>query len=245
MNPVAFNLWGFEIRWYGIFIAAAIAAAIFISHKRATAHEIDTNDFLDVILLAIPMGLLGARAYYVIFNWNLYRNDFSSALNLRNGGLAIHGALILGGIGVLIMCRIKKINPLNLFDLIAPSVALAQSIGRWGNFTNGEAHGGPTSLPWAIEVDGQMVHPTFFYESIWCLLLFFLLKYIDRKQNFKGRIFLLYIILYSLERFFVEWLRTDSLMLGPLKTAQVVSLTAIILSVIFYRLLSSKYHKTN
>ncbi|MEG1584897.1 MAG: prolipoprotein diacylglyceryl transferase, partial [Anaerovorax sp.] len=119
-------------------------------------------------------------------------------------------------------------------DLVVPSLAIAQSIGRWGNFFNSEAHGGPTNLPWAIMVDGQAVHPTFLYESIWCFLLFFVLLAVDNKRKFEGQTFLLYGILYSFERFFVEALRTDSLMLGPFKQSQVLSLLIFVTFLIIY-----------
>jgi phosphatidylglycerol:prolipoprotein diacylglycerol transferase len=162
-------------------------------------------------------------------------------INIRNGGLAIHGGLIFGIIVVVVICRIKKINPLNMLDLFIPSVALAQAIGRWGNFFNGEAHGGPTDLPWAILVDGQLVHPTFLYESVWCLILFFALSWFDKKKRTAmGQTLSLYLIFYSLERFFVEALRTDSLMIGPFKQAQVISLCAILFGIFLYKY-SSKH----
>jgi phosphatidylglycerol:prolipoprotein diacylglycerol transferase len=129
---------------------------------------------------------------------------------------------------------------LNLLDLAVPAIAIAQSIGRWGNYFNSEAHGGPTNLPWGIPVNGQMVHPTFLYESIWCFLLFFVLIYIDNRRKFEGQTFLLYGILYSFERFFVEGLRTDSLMLGPLKQAQVLSAAVFVLFTVIYILFRRK-----
>ena len=138
------------------------------------------------------------------------------------------------------MCRLKKINFFDLLDLVIPSVALAQAIGRWGNFFNGEAHGGPTDLPWAITVNGEKVHPTFLYESIWCILLFVFLIWISRRRKFKGQILMLYGMLYSLERFFVEGLRTDSLMIGMFRQGQVISLLIAICSIIGYVILAKK-----
>ena len=140
----------------------------------------------------------------------------------------------MGFLAAILLCRLWDIRPLNLLDLTAPAIAIAQSIGRWGNYFNQEAHGGPTDLPWAISVNGQMVHPTFLYESIWCLLLFFILVFVDSSRKFEGQTFLLYGILYSLERFFVEWLRTDSLMLGPFKQAQVLSAAVFVIFLIAY-----------
>ena len=157
-------------------------------------------------------------------------------LDIRSGGLAIHGGLIFGLITVLLVCRHKKIEPLNVLDLFIPTVALAQAIGRWGNFFNGEAHGGPTDLPWGILVDGVKVHPTFLYESIWCVILFIALSWFNKHKRYAhGQTLALYFIFYSLERFMVEALRTDSLMIGPFKQAQVISVCAIIAGIILYR----------
>jgi phosphatidylglycerol:prolipoprotein diacylglycerol transferase len=198
------------------------------------------EDVLDTCLWMLPIGVIGARLYYVLFNLKYY-DSLAEAVNIRAGGLAIHGGLIFGILTVVIICRIKHINPLNMLDLFMPTVALAQAIGRWGNFFNGEAHGGPTDLPWGIIVDGVKVHPTFLYESIWCLLLFIGLSYFDKnKRRAHGQTFALYCIFYSIERFFVEALRTDSLMIGPFKQAQVISLCAIVFGIILYRF-SSKH----
>lgn len=234
-NPVAFTLLGIDIRWYGVLITLGMLLGIILAFKRAPLHKIEPERVIDVLLVCIPLGIIGARLYYVAFHWEDYGQDLMRILNFRSGGLAIHGALILGIIGALICCYIWNIKPLNLFDLLAPSIVLAQAIGRWGNFFNQEAHGGPTDLPWAIEVNGEMVHPTFLYESLWCFLVFFVLLLIARHRKFQGQIFLLYGILYSLERFFVEGLRTDSLMIGDtLKAAQVVSASIFVIFIILY-----------
>jgi phosphatidylglycerol:prolipoprotein diacylglycerol transferase len=233
-NPVAFHIFGIDIMWYGVIIAAAMVLAVVIIYRRAPVHGISSEKTLDFILVTVPMGVIGARLYYVLFNWDFYAGDFYKIVNIRNGGLAIHGGLIFGFLTAILLCRLWDIRPLNLLDLTAPAVAIAQSIGRWGNYFNQEAHGGPTNLPWAINVDGQMVHPTFLYESIWCFLLFLILLYVDSNRKFEGQTFLLYGILYSLERFFVEGLRTDSLMLGPLKQAQVLSAAVFIIFLIVY-----------
>lgn len=234
-DPIAFEIARIEIRWYGILIAAGMLIAVLLSCKRAAYHNLKEDDVLDVSLWSIPIGVIGARLYYVLFNLKYY-DSLSEALNIRAGGLAIHGGLIFGILTVIAVCRFKKINPLNMIDLMIPSVALAQAIGRWGNFFNGEAHGGPTDLPWGIIVDGVKVHPTFLYESLWCLLLFIGLSYFDKhKRLAHGQTFALYCIFYSLERFFVESLRTDSLMIGPFKQAQVISLCAIAFGILLYR----------
>lgn len=155
----------------------------------------------------------------MIFSWDNYSDDLSKILDVRNGGLAVHGGLILSFIVGYFLCKKYREGFLNTADLVAPVIALAQSIGRWGNFFNEEAHGGPTDLPWAQIIDGTGYHPTFLYESVWCLLLFiFLMYWSDHRRKFNGQIICLYGILYSAERFLVEGLRTDSLMIGASET---------------------------
>lgn len=241
-DPIAFTIFGIDIRWYGILIACGMMLAVLISCRRAPQHGIKDEDVLDIAIWMLPIGVIGARVYYVIFNLDYYRT-LSSMLDIRSGGLAIHGGLLFGALTVFLVCRHKKIDTLNVLDLFIPTVALAQSIGRWGNFFNGEAHGGPTDLPWGILVDGVKVHPTFLYESLWCLLLFFALSWFDKnRRTAHGQTMALYMIFYSLERFFVESLRTDSLMIGPLKQAQVISVCAMIAGVILYSY-SSKHKR--
>ncbi|MDO4383536.1 MAG: prolipoprotein diacylglyceryl transferase [Eubacteriales bacterium] len=235
-GAIAFTLGGLQIRWYGILITIGALLASIISYKRAPKHGIKPDDVLDLILWTLPIGIIGARLYYVVFAWDeFYRDNPMQAFNIRGGGLAIHGGLIFGLITAYIVCRRKKIPFLEMADLVLPTVALAQSIGRWGNFFNSEAYGRPTNLPWAILVNGQHVHPTFLYESIWCFLLFFSLIYMDNHhRKFSGQIMCLYGMLYSLERFFVESLRTDSLMIGPFRQAMVLSATVFLACGILY-----------
>ena len=242
-NPVAFTVFGIEVRWYGVLIALGMVLATIITYRRAPRHGLDPDRILDFILICIPSGIIGARLYYIVFNWSMYEGDFLKMINLRLGGLAIHGGLIFGIAAAVILCAAWKIRPLNVMDLAVPAVALAQAIGRWGNYFNSEAHGGPTDLPWAVTVNGQTYHPTFLYESIWCFLLFLFLIYMDNHRRFEGQIFLLYGILYSVERFFVEALRTDSLMIGPFKQAQVLSLSIIIVFTIAYVILYKYWKK--
>ena len=242
-NPVAFTVFGIEVRWYGVLIALGMVLATLLTYKRAPRHGLEPDRVLDFILICIPAGIIGARLYYVVFNWSMYEGDFLKIINLRLGGLAIHGGLIFGIAAAVILCAVWKIRPLNVMDLAVPGVALAQAIGRWGNYFNSEAHGGPTDLPWAVTVNGQTYHPTFLYESIWCFLLFLFLIYMDNHRRFEGQIFLLYGILYSVERFFVEALRTDSLLIGPFKQAQVLSLSVIIVFTIAYVILYKYWKK--
>lgn len=239
-NPIAFSIFGIDIRWYGVLIAMGMILAAVITYVRAPRHGIERENILDIVLVSIPVGIIGARAYYVIFSWDYYGAHPDQILNFRGGGLAIHGGLIFGLLAAWFVCRHKKISFINALDLALPTVALAQAIGRWGNYFNGEAHGGPTNLPWAITVDGIKVHPTFLYESIWCIIIFAVLILIDNKPHFVGKIACLYGILYSAERFCVEALRTDSLMIGPFKQAQVLSTVVILLCFAAYIYLKKK-----
>ena len=245
-DPVLFTIFGIDIMWYGALIGTGFLIAIGISYYRAPQYGIDRDFILTLTIGIIPAALIGARLYYVIFSWENYSGNIFKIFDVRSGGLAIHGGLILSFIVGYLLCKKYKVNFLTAADLVAPVIALAQSIGRWGNFFNEEAHGGPTDLPWAQIIDGVGYHPTFLYESIWCLLLFIFLMYISKhRQKFKGQIICLYGILYSAERFFVEGLRTDSLMIGPLRQAQVISLFIIAACVLIYIILKQKSESLN
>ena len=246
-GAIAFTIGGFEIRWYGILIALGAMLAIIISYYRSQKHDLKNDDVLDVAIIALPVGIIGARIYYVIFSWNeLYRYNPMQVFNIRGGGLAIHGGLIFGVLAAYLVCRKKRISFLEVADLILPTVALAQSIGRWGNFFNEEAYGRTTNLPWALIVNGQKVHPTFLYESIWCFLLFLFLIYWDNHhRKFRGQIACMYGVFYSFERFFVESLRTDSLMIGPFRQAMVLSALVFVASIVLYVILHKRAKATN
>lgn len=239
-DPIAFTILGFDIRWYGLLIGTGFLLAIIISYIRAPHFNIDRDHLLDFAIWLIPASIIGARLYYVIFSWDFYKDDPISIFDIRSGGLAIHGGLLAGILVAVLISRHYKFSLRDLGDLCFPQVALAQAIGRWGNFFNSEAHGGPTDLPWAIIVDGEKVHPTFLYESIWCFILFIVLFNLGKKRKFKGQIMFLYGMLYSVERFFVEALRTDSLMIGPLRQAQLISLLIFTVSLILYIVFSRK-----
>ncbi len=239
-EPVAFTIFNIDIMWYAILITTGMVLAVLISCKRAPRHNLDGDTVLNFVIICIPAAIIGARLYYVIFNWSWYAGDFMGIINIREGGLAIHGGLLFGFGAAVILCYFWKVRPLNALDLVAPAVALAQSIGRWGNYFNSEAHGGPTDLPWAVTIDGATYHPTFLYESIWCFILFWILLYVDNHRKFEGQTILLYGMLYSVERFFVEGLRTDSLMIGPFRQAQVISIVIIAVCIIAYVILSKR-----
>lgn len=235
MNPVALTLFGIEIRWYGILMASGMLIASLLLMNFAKKKGYDKDFIYDFILVIIPSAIVGARLWYVLFNLDFYLQRPASIINVREGGLAIQGGVIFGALAGWIFARIKGKNFWELADMVAPGLILAQAIGRWGNFANGEAHGGPTNLPWAIEVGGEMVHPTFLYESLWNVLVFIILLRVMKRQKFAGQIFLLYGILYSIGRYFIEGLRTDSLMIGSFRTAQLLSLATIVgFGVVYY-----------
>lgn len=235
-SNVAFSIFGFDIMWYGILVAFGIAAVVGIICFRAPKHHgISFDKTMNFCIVLVISGVIGARLYYVLFNWIYYSEDITRIFMFRSGGLAIHGGLLAGSLVAIILCRFWKERTLNVLDLCFTVIPLGQAVGRWGNFFNGEAHGGETDLPWGVIIDGVTYHPTFLYESIWCLLLFVFLLIVDNRRKFEGQVFLLYVILYSFERFFVEGMRTDSLMLfGSLKQAQVISVIAIVVGILAY-----------
>ena len=240
MDRVAFTIFGIDVMWYGVLMATGMILGTFLAIKEAKRVGISEDDVLNLAMCAIPSGIIGARLYYVIFNWSYYSQNPSQILNFRGGGMAIHGALIGGILAGFIYTKIKKINFFKMADIALIGMPLAQAIGRWGNYINGEAHGGPTSLPWGIMVDGVKVHPTFLYESIWDFGIFILLWMFRKKKKYEGQVAVYYITLYSLGRFFIEGLRTDSLMIGPLRMAQVISLVGVIGGIIAHIYLSKK-----
>ena len=236
-NRVAFTIFGIDIMWYGLLIGTGMVLAVLLACKRAKKHGLSEDRMLDVAIWSIPLGVVGARLYYVLFQWDSYKDNLLKIFAIREGGLAIHGGILVGvGLALILLKFVWKEDVLRYVDLFMPSIALGQAIGRWGNYFNQEAYGRETTLPWGMLVNGKFVHPTFLYESIWCLLLCLFLVWLtdSGRQKFKGQILCLYLILYSMERFFVEGLRTDSLMIGPLRQAQVLSLVLIALGAGLY-----------
>lgn len=240
MDRVAFSVFGIDVMWYGVLMATGMIVGTLLALKEAKRVGIKEDDVLDLAIIAIPIGLLSARLYYVIFNWEYYSQNISQILNFRGGGMAIHGALIGGILTGYIFTKVKKIDFFKMADAVMIGMPLAQAIGRWGNFINGEAHGGPTNLPWGIMVDGLKVHPTFLYESVWDFGIFIFLWLFRKKKQYEGQLIVFYITLYSLGRFFIEGLRTDSLMIGPLRMAQVISLVGVVGGIIAHIYLSKK-----
>ena len=247
INPVAFTIFGLEVKWYGILIALGVFLAILITESMAKKKSYKNGLYKDVgndvSLFAVLIGVLGARLYYVIFEWDYYSQHLDEIFAIRNGGLAIYGGIIFGGLTIYFFCKRKKVNCLTLLDCVAPGLALAQAIGRWGNYINGEAHGGVTNVPWAILVDGQRVHPTFFYESIVNFSIFlFLYFYLSKRQKFEGQLISVYTIVYGIARFFIEGMRTDSLYIGNFRVSQLVSIGIIILGIAI-RLIAKREQK--
>ena len=238
---VAFSIGGFEVMWYGVLVALGIICAFLVVFYRAPRyHGMTVDRAFSLVIPILIAALIGTRVYYVIFEWDYYGAHPAEIFNFRAGGLAIHGGLIFGCLMAALLARIYKEKFFDIVDLCFVAIPLGQAIGRWGNFFNSEAHGTHTDLPWAIIVDGDTVHPTFLYESIWCFILVLILWRVDNKRKFVGQTFLLYCMLYSLERFFVEGLRTDSLMVnlpwGEYRQAQVLSVTVIICAAALYAL---------
>ncbi|HHY92087.1 MAG TPA: prolipoprotein diacylglyceryl transferase [Firmicutes bacterium] len=224
-DPIAFSLGPLTVRWYGILMAVALLVGTWLALKEARRQGVDEDALLNLIILAAPLGWVGARIYYVVFEWGYYHQHLAEIPQVWKGGLAIHGGLITAILVGLWYTRRHHLDFWQLADITAPSLILGQAIGRWGNFFNQEAYGYPTSLPWAMYIAGEWRHPTFLYESLWDLGVFTLLLWGRHKSGVKqGDVFLAYLLLYSVGRFWVEGLRTDSLMLGPLRAAQVVSL---------------------
>lgn len=240
MDKVAFSILGIDVMWYGVFIAIGMIIAVTLGNKEGDRLGIGENTIVDLSIFLLPLSIIGARLYYVIFNWDYYSGNVGEILNIRGGGLAIHGGLLAGIIVTYVFSKIKKIDFWKLADSIVVGVPLAQAIGRWGNFVNQEAHGGPTNLPWGIMVDGQKVHPTFLYESIWNIGVFLFIFTRRKKKDFDGRTFVEYVILYSIGRGFIESLRTDSLMFGPFRVAQLISLAGILLGLAFFFILKKR-----
>ncbi|HCT9614973.1 TPA: prolipoprotein diacylglyceryl transferase [Staphylococcus aureus] len=249
IDPVAFNLGPLSVRWYGIIIAVGILLGYFVAQRALVKAGLHKDTLVDIIFYSALFGFIAARIYFVIFQWPYYAENPSEIIKIWHGGIAIHGGLIGGFIAGVIVCKVKNLNPFQIGDIVAPSIILAQGIGRWGNFMNHEAHGGPVSrafleqlhLPnFIIEnmyINGQYYHPTFLYEYIWDVAGFIILVNI-RKHLKLGETFFLYLTWYSIGRFFIEGLRTDSLMLtSNIRVAQLVSILLILISIslIVYR----------
>ncbi|WP_242491849.1 prolipoprotein diacylglyceryl transferase [Miniphocaeibacter massiliensis] len=235
INPIAFKIFGIEIMWYAIIISIGFFLGIIVATKLLKYNGMNPDIVVDILIFALPAAIIGARLYYVAFNWDDYKGDLFKIINTRNGGLAIYGGLIAAFLVGYIYSRIKKIDFLKLTDIFAPAIVLGQSIGRWGNFVNQEAFGRTTDLPWGIIIEGQKVHPTFFYESLGDFIIFLILyKICKDKKKFDGQVISLYLILYGILRFFVEGLRTDSLYFLNFRVSQILSAVLVLVGIVIY-----------
>jgi len=245
MNRVAFNIFGFNVYYYSLCILLGVIVAYILITREGKKQGLPKEFISDLIFYTLIIGILGARVYYCIFNLDYYLANPSEILKIYNGGLAIHGGVIAGLIFVYFYTKKKNVSFIKILDIVAPAVIIAQSFGRWGNFFNQEAHGGITTyqnlknmhIPEFIingmHIEGKYYYPTFFFESIWCLIGFIILMFVRRNKNLrKGFQIGFYFIWYGIGRFFIEALRTDSLMFFNLKIAQIVSLIGIIIGII-------------
>ncbi len=233
LDRVAFTIFGRDVAWYGVIIAIGMIVAVGYIMWRTTQYKgIKPDDVIDFALFVIVFGVIGARLYYVIFDPTPNYHSFIDVIAIWEGGLAIYGGIIAGAATAIVVCLVKKIRIPCFFDMLAPAVMIAQSIGRWGNFVNGEAYGGVTDIFIRMELNGVCVHPTFLYESLWNLLGFILLNIFYKKRKFDGQIVLGYLAWYGLGRGFIEGLRTDSLYIGSLRVSQLVGFLSFALALL-------------
>lgn len=241
INSVAINIFGIDIYWYAVLITIAFLLVIYLAKRDDGKYGIKYESVLELLVITIPIAIICARIYYVLFNLEYYIQKPIEIINIRNGGLAIYGGIIGAIITIYIYCKKNKIDALSMLDYISPYLPLGQAIGRWGNFFNGEAYGIETNniFRMGIMENGvyKEVHPTFLYESI-CNFIIFGILYLKRnKRNYEGQLTYLYFFLYGIVRSIIEGIRVDSLMLGDVRVSQILS---IILSIIFGIILVSR-----
>lgn len=259
MNPEMFSIGSFSLRWYSFFILMGIMLGLIIAVFEEKRKGFPKDFVIDLGFWLILAGIVGARAYYVLFNLDYYLKEPLQIFATWNGGLAIHGGIFGGLIALIIFCKKKNIEVIRACDLAVPSLIIAQAIGRWGNFFNSEAHGPLTTLAYlkdmnipdfvikGMYINGNYYIPTFYYESLWCILGFIILmvlRYVLKKHN-KGILTSIYLIWYGIGRVYIESLRTDSLMLGNIKIAQLVSILSIVVGIIVLILSIIRYCKDN
>ena len=247
---VAFYLFGengIAIHWYGIIIATGLIIGVILGVREAKRRGYRSEMILDFMLIAIPVAIVCARLYYVIFAWDSnYSNDLLKIFAVWEGGLAIYGAVIGGAIAALIFYLWRRVPVGEMLDIAAPSLIIAQGIGRWGNFVNQEAHGGLILdkawqwFPAGVQIDGLWYQATFFYEFVWNVIVFAILMLVRKKIKVRGGVFALYGILYGLGRFWIESLRTDSLMLSSLRISQIVSIVLIVCGILYLLLMRNR-----
>jgi phosphatidylglycerol:prolipoprotein diacylglycerol transferase len=255
MSRIAFDLGFIQIYWYSIMIALALLVGSMVMILECRRQKMDEDKFVNLLFWGVIIAIIGARAYYVLFNWSYYSKNLIEVLEVWNGGLAIHGAMIGGGLFVIYYCHKNKLNWLKTIDVIVLGLIIGQAIGRWGNFFNQEAHGGIVTLEYlqkmnipefvikGMHIGGVYYEPLFLYESVLCVIGFIILMIAKRFRYIKiGQLTSLYMIWYGICRFIVESKRTDSLMLGNFRVAQIVSALMIVVGILFffYRVKKSK-----
>ncbi len=266
IDPTAFTIFGIDIQWYGIIITVGLILAMLYCFPKMKRFGLDGDRAIDAVIGGVIGGIVGARAYYVLLRWDQYAGDWKSIFNSRNGGLAIYGGLIGAVLVGLVICKIRKVKILPMLDISVIGFLIGQGVGRWGNFVNQEAFGTNTDSFFGMTggtiqqtiinetayLDGTMyqagleisekfaVHPCFLYESVWCLLGFVVLAWYSKRRKYDGQIALLYLAWYGAERFVVEGLRTDSLMLGNIRASQALSALLVVVSVIIQIIMISR-----
>ena len=247
INKIAFELGPLMIRWYAVLIVGGAGIGVWLAYKEAPYRHLTGEDIIDFVIWAVPSGLVGARLYYVIFNWSYYSKYPNEIIALWEGGGAIYGSLIAGSIVLFIFSYYRMVNPMDILDVAVPAVFLGQSIGRWGNFVNQEAYGKavenldwlPSFIQKQMYIDGSYRIPTFLFESLGTLIGFILVIFLRHrlKSILRGEVFGFYLIWYGSLRLIIEGMRTDSLMFGMLRVSQVLSLIFVLIGtyLIFYR----------
>ena len=253
MDPVMFTIYGIEIRWYSVLILVGVILGIILIIKEGKRFNISSDFLFNMAFWTIIFGFIGARLYYCAFNYPLYKDNLIDILKIWEGGLAIHGGIIFGFFTLLLYCKKYKASIAKICDITVVPLILAQAIGRWGNFFNSEAHGTavaystlkdlyiPDFVIEGMNINGLYYHPTFLYESLWCFIGFILLIIIRRYKYLKrGMLTCIYLMWYSIGRFFIESLRTDSLMFGAFKQAQILSIVLFVVALCIFMILSRK-----
>ena len=240
VNRAAFTIGGFPIYWYGIIIACGLLIGAIYGFKECAKTGVNADDFLNMLIIAIPVSIICARLYFVIFSPDLFRDDFSAVFDIRSGGLAVYGGIIGAAAVIFLYCRKKKINMGKILDILAVGLLIGQALGRWGNFVNGEAFGSVTILPWGMTIksDGvliaESVHPTFLYESLWNLVGLAIILIYKKNRTFFGELMCIYLMWYGTGRAVIEGLRTDSLYFGPFRVSQLLSLILVIVGLVVF-----------
>ncbi|PZO95962.1 MAG: prolipoprotein diacylglyceryl transferase [Streptococcus pyogenes] len=247
INPVAFKLGPFSVHWYAICIMTGLLLAVYLAAKEAPRKKMTSDQVIDFILIAFPLAIIGARLYYVVFEWSYYQDHLNELFAIWNGGIAIYGGLLTGAVVLWIYCYYNYLNPIHFLDIAVPGVLLAQAVGRWGNFVNQEAYGRavaslnylPAFIKRQMYIDGSYRIPTFLYESLWNLLGFIIIISLRRKPRLllDGEVFAFYLIWYGFGRMIIEGMRTDSLYFMGIRVSQLLSLVLILVGIgfILYR----------